>query len=416
MKEKKVFLVTSKEARGSNYGVGTYFDLHISCLNQSGQLFDVIYLHTDGDEIDVINKEMHKEYHIPFKGEKTDDCKKKYHRKIGFILKEFISEEYFPIFHLNFYFDVNLVNSLKSNFDCKVILTAHYTSWSFVLNGDFSRFMEIISMDQNLVTDELEKRVFHEFQMEKDVLLASDHIVCIANHTKNLFKDIYGIEENKISLINNALSDDYVPLVYEEKEKLRRKYHLPDDKKIILFAGRLDEIKGLFPLIQAIKKLYEEKANIQPIFVGEGDFSKWFSELCGIWSKVIFTGRIDKKYLYEFYQLADVGVVPSYHEEFGFVTLEMMMHNLPVVVTDTTGLSEIIDDGISGLKVPVSNKEGKIYVDPSVLAGKISMLIESKDLRYKIGNKARNVFLKKYTLPVFRKKIKKLYTSVVEDI
>lgn len=416
MKTKKIFLITSKEARGSNYGIGTYFDLHINCLNQSGILFDVIYLHTVGDEINIINRETHKEYHIPFKGETTDDIKKKYYKKIGFILKELISEDYFPVFHLNFYFDVNLVNSLKLNFNCKVILTAHYTSWSFVLNGDYKRFLNIISMNEKLISDELEKRVFYEYQIEKEVLSACDHIICVANHTRNLFKDIYGIEKNKISLINNALSDDYKPLAQEEKEKFRQKYHLPDDKKIILFAGRLDEIKGLYPLIHGIKELFKEKLNIQPIFIGEGHFSKWLSELSGIWSKVIFTGRIGKKDLYEFYQLADVGVVPSYHEEFGLVALEMMMHKLPVVVTDTTGLSEIIDDGSSGLKVPVSNKENKIYIDPSVLADKISMLINSEDLRFEIGNNARSVFLEKYTLPVFQKKINSVYTSVAEVI
>lgn len=48
------------------------------------------------------------------------------------------------------------------------------------------------------------------------------------------------------------------------------------------------------------------------------------------------------------YAIADVGVVPSKHEEFGYVAVEMMMHKLPVIVNNTTGLREIVENGKFG--------------------------------------------------------------------
>ncbi|WP_032559999.1 glycosyltransferase, partial [Bacteroides fragilis] len=55
-----------------------------------------------------------------------------------------------------------------------------------------------------------------------------------------------------------------------------------------------------------------------------------------------FIGKISKQKLYEFYQIADVGVMPSFHEQCSYVAIEMMMHGLPLIITNTTGLSEMI--------------------------------------------------------------------------
>lgn len=89
-----------------------------------------------------------------------------------------------------------------------------------------------------------------------------------------------------------------------------------------------------------------------------------------------------------------------------------MMHQLPIIVTDTGGLSEIVEDKISGLKVPVKNDSKQRIVDIEILSTKILQLIEQPDYAKLIGENARRIFLEKYELVVFRKKILNLYRKI----
>lgn len=90
----------------------------------------------------------------------------------------------------------------------------------------------------------------------------------------------------------------------------------------------------------------------------------------------------------------------------------MMMHQLPIIVTDTGGLSEIVENKISGLKVPVKNDSKQRIVDIEILSTKILQLIEQPDYAKLIGENARRRFLEKYELVVFRKKILNLYRKI----
>ena len=65
----------------------------------------------------------------------------------------------------------------------------------------------------------------------------------------------------------------------------------------------------------------------------------------GISHKVYFTGYIDEEELLKIYKCADVAVFPSLYEPFGIVALEGMVANIPVVVSDTGGLSGIVEHG-----------------------------------------------------------------------
>jgi len=121
---------------------------------------------------------------------------------------------------------------------------------------------------------------------------------------------------------------------------------------------------------------------------------------------------VDKKKLYELYRIADIGVVSSLHEEFGNVVIEMMMHGLPVIVGNTGGPSEIIEEGLSGLKVPIVIRKGQRCLDVQLLASRICLLLNDRDFAVKLGEGARKQFLEKYELSVFGKKMTSLYKSL----
>ena len=60
-----------------------------------------------------------------------------------------------------------------------------------------------------------------------------------------MLHEIYGLPKDKLAYIPNGLKDDYRKLTIDERNVLRKKYHYSENEKIIIFAGRLDLVKGI---------------------------------------------------------------------------------------------------------------------------------------------------------------------------
>ena len=97
-------------------------------------------------------------------------------------------------------------------------------------------------------------------------------------------------------------------------------------------------------MINAFKKVIQHNSDARLIIAGDGAFSLACIKSSPIWSKVTFTGYVDKDTLYELYRLSNIGVVPSLHEEFGYVAIEMASVGLPVLVNPKGGLKEIAEN------------------------------------------------------------------------
>ncbi|WP_297451434.1 glycosyltransferase [uncultured Alistipes sp.] len=110
-------------------------------------------------------------------------------------------------------------------------------------------------------------------------------------------------------------------------------------------------------------------------------------------------------FLFKLFTVADIGIIPSLHEEFGLVAIEMMMHKLPIIVNNTTGLSEIVRNRKNGL---IARKNSSYD-----LAMKILELAGNKSLRISIGNEARKTYLSKYNSPLYTEKMFQVYESLI---
>lgn len=97
-------------------------------------------------------------------------------------------------------------------------------------------------------------------------------------------------------------------------------------------------------LIEAFKILLNADTGYNLIIIGTGYYEKYLQETLSCCGKVMFTGHLDKETLYRFYQIADIGIQLSLHEQCSYVTIEMMMFNIPLLISNTTGLNEMIDD------------------------------------------------------------------------
>ena len=251
---------------------------------------------------------------------------------------------------------------------------------------------------------EKERKIYQQFQEGLNTFNQSDKIVCLSQYTKQLLSEAYNIQCKKIYLIRNGLQDNATILREEEKNKLKKSLYFNEEEKLILYVGRLDKYKGGAELLEAFRILLENNSNFRLIIIGSGNDSIYFQQTENIWSKVIFTGRIDKDLVYKFYQIADVGVIPSFSEQCSYVAIEMMMHGLPIVGTDSTGLSEMILDGINGYKVNLKESEDSVILDSSELSESIKKIINNPKHQKRLSEGARHQYLSKYTFDLVKKK------------
>lgn len=183
-----------------------------------------------------------------------------------------------------------------------------------------------------------------------------------------------------------------------------------------MYAGRLDEIKGVSCLIKAFKEVLEREPDSRLWIIGDGAYDPLLKEAGGIWKKLCFTGLISQEHLFELYSIADIGVIPSLFEPFGYAAVEMMMHGLPVVATATTGLDEIVEDGVSGLKVQVAVRDNTNKVDTGMLAQKIVFLLQNPGERERIGHNGRNRYLEKFTTATMCEMMMDCYQKLFQSI
>ena len=412
--KKKVYIINSK-FRAINYGIGTYTEQLIECLKTTSIDFGVINLFSSENEISISEKDGYKQISIPSSpilfsfGFKNKNL---YYRNVAYLLKEILYEKNIKyIFHLNFMAESALAVNLKKLFNSKIILVAHYTDWSFSLLGDYKKLKNIIGKSETEL-EPFEKNVLENLKKDKELVNMCDKLICVAKHSLYYFVDICHVNPTKCLVVNNALKDIYKKKYINQKNRIKKKFNIPESSKIVIFAGRLDKVKGVLYLIKAFIKLYNKNPNTLLYIAGEGGFSHYLSVAENYWGKIIFTGKLDKKTLYELYSISDIGVVSSIHEEFGFVAIEMMMHKLPLIVTNTGGLAEIVEENVSGLKIPIRTIKGKRCIDTTKMKQKIDILLNNPDLASNIAKNGRRRFLEKYELSLFKEKMAELYSNI----
>lgn len=182
-------------------------------------------------------------------------------------------------------------------------------------------------------------------------------------------------------------------------------------EQLIVFAGRIDPVKGMEILTEAFAGLVDDYPEVRLIVAGDGNYNNVLSRATPYWSKVIFTGFVDKTILYELFSICDIGVLPSLHEEFGFVALEMMMIGLPLIVGQTTGLAELVINGETGITVSLNSDEKDKEANVHVLRTAIKSLLDSPLLGKKYANSGRKRFLQNYSFGQFEQRIKEHYES-----
>lgn len=406
--------IFNETRRGTVFGIGTYIQELTSALKSSNIRICVINLLSEKPqiEIEVIEGVKHWYFPVPISEFRTSDNQKQrelYFRNVVYLLQLYIKDKTNLVFHLNYHQNKNLVEELKKVFDCKIVSVAHFSDWSFFVFDNLHRLRSILGKD---CLDSFSENIKKLFEEEKIYYEIVDHIICLSDYMREIFCKDYGMALEKISVVHNGLND--VADTFTNKKYSLERWHIQSEEKIILFAGRIDEIKGVIFLIKAFRKILETFTNCRLLIAGSGDYDKIFQVTKDICTKVTFTGLLEKKELYELYKIADVGVVPSLFEPFGYVPVEMMMHELPIVATATSGLNEVVDESC-GLKIPLIVSSDNVEIDTSLLAEKIVYLLQNPKEAKRLGKNGRKRYLEKYSSEVFGKNMIAFYKSLLQE-
>jgi len=353
----------NENLRGSMYGIGTYVEQIIKIFKNSSSIrLIIIQLSADVKEFCIEKKGNYDLFLFP--GIKQNEKNYSYYRNIWYILYLKIKKNQInnPIFHLNYDYMGYMIPYMKSSFpNCKIIYTIHFQRWCFTLNGNKKYFKKLINTNNCKSLTINEKTVIDSYKKEVKLYNNVDKIISLSKYTCDLLHQIYKINSNKIVLNANGIEDIRHTVYNEEGKIIRTKYLIDEDEKIILFVGRLDDIKGVDYLLMVFKEIVKFDSKCRLILAGEGDFSKCLKQSDPYWSKITYLGLVEKHILYDFYTIADVGIQFSLHEQCSFVSLEMMMFNIPIVAFDLTGLSEMIKEEKMKIKIKYNDLNEIIF-------------------------------------------------------
>ncbi len=224
---------------------------------------------------------------------------------------------------------------------------------------------------------------------EKEVFRSADRIISATPAEVAQIQWLYKIKTNNVVVIPPGVdTSHFYPISPDEAKEY---IGVPPCANMLLFVGRIEPLKGVDALIQAIAILRQRGVYVCLSVIGgepggadvenaEMRRVQEMSRQAGLDDLVTFLGKRSQDTLPYYYSAADAVVVPSHYESFGMVALEAMACGVPVVASQVGGLAFLVQDGETGYTVPAD--------DPQALADHLAVLLQYPDLRARLGRNA----------------------------
>ena len=260
----------------------------------------------------------------------------------------------------------------------------------------------------------------YRLEGENQLLQDADCIIAATVAEKAQIQWLYQADVDKIGIIPPGVDlSRFYPIPEDEAKEV---IGIPPCDQAVLYVGRIEPLKGIDTLIEAIAYIRangdpEELSFCLAIIGGDPDSTpdeqsaemRRLKQLChrhGLDDLVTFLGKRDQDLLPYYYSAAEAVVVPSHYESFGMVALEAMACGTPVVASQVGGLAYLVQDGVTGYTVPSSDVEA--------LAGRLGDLLRDKDLRDQLGKQAAES-AQKFSWEIIARQIRDQYQALIDS-
>lgn len=228
-----------------------------------------------------------------------------------------------------------MVHQLSSKIDFDVIHAHDWVTFPAAVHLKQKTGKPLLVHIHSLETDrahtEARNPVYH---IEHQGMLKADRVLPVSAYTKSTIIHHYGISAEKIFPVYNAIENNDIYKVKRE-----------DPEKRILFLGRITRQKGPEFLLETMVKLCGKAKDVKFIVAGNGDQADWLKEqvtAAGLDEQVEFTGFIKRDKVSALLASADAYFMPSVSEPFGLSALEAAQFNVPCVISQQSGVSEVL--------------------------------------------------------------------------
>ena len=228
---------------------------------------------------------------------------------------------------------------------------------------------------------------------EYQVMALADKLIAATPAEEAQLIELYNADPSKIAIIPPGVDlERFQPIA---KDVAKKRVGIPCGDTNILFAGRIEPLKGIDTMLRAMALIQERRPEVlhnacMAIIGGDpwaDDLDEEMARLqqlrtdLDIHDLVTFLGAKDQDLLPNYYAAAEMVVMPSHYESFGMVALEAMAMGTPVIASEVGGLAHLVKHGVTGYHVPSR--------DPEALAARIYELLSNQDCRQVLGQQAR---------------------------
>jgi D-inositol-3-phosphate glycosyltransferase len=254
-------------------------------------------------------------------------------------------------------------------------------------------------------------------EAEGRLLREADRVVAATQAELAQIQWLYRADTSRVAVIPPGVDTArFYPI---RKDEAKDFVGIARSDQMILYVGRVEPLKGLDTLLQAVGLLKEQGLQdvlgVISVIGGEPDASpeqmttemghiKALRESLQLDDMITFLGKRDQDTLQYYYSAAEVVVVPSHYESFGLVALEAMACGTPVVASETGGLVFLVRDGETGFHVPAG--------DAAALADRLRRILLDEDLRHRLGRRAAD-YAQSYAWPLVADQVIALYESML---
>jgi glycosyltransferase involved in cell wall biosynthesis len=235
------------------------------------------------------------------------------------------------------------------------------------------------------------------YDIERAGMHGADKVVCVSHLTRTIVASRYGVPADRLDVVYNAVD---LPNGDEWPMKPIRQ-----DEKIVLFLGRVTMQKGPEYFLRAAKKVVEKFTDVRFVMAGSGDMiTRCIQDVADlkIGRYVTFTGFLRGDDVGKIFQMADLYVMPSVSEPFGIAPLEALSHNVPVIISKQSGVSEILTHA---LKVD--------FWDVDEMANKILAVLRHPPLQRTLRQHG-HIELRKFSWRDSAQKLSSIYSSLAD--